>query len=240
MAELPILHSKRATYDWVDRLGALRAAYEAAAAGDPERVAHDAAWLDASLAYHSLRLKGVEISREEVDDGAPEAAGTLAAVARVRAAATAGAELTADLLVDLNGLVDPERGGRLREGPPVPAYRDHTAPGPEALGPLLENAAEWFTAPSFADDFHPVEQAALALVRICDLQPFPASNELTARVAVSLFTVRAGFPPVVVHHELEREYRGALLHAIHMDTQPVVDLLARCVELSYADLGVTG
>jgi hypothetical protein len=43
-----------------------------------------------------------------------------------------------------------------------------------------------------------------------------------------------------VHHELEEEYRRALLHAIHMDTQPVVDLLARCVELSYADLGVTG
>src|SRR5262249_30550464 len=111
MAELPILHSKRAAYDWVDRLAALPAPYEAAA-GAPERVARDTAWLDASLAYHALRLKGVEISRDEVDAGAPEAAGTLAAVARVRAAAAAGEELTAGLLVDLNGLVDPERGGR--------------------------------------------------------------------------------------------------------------------------------
>ena len=240
MAELPILHSKRAVYDWVERLAALRAAYERATAEDPERAARDARWLDTSLVYHSLRLRGLDLLREEVEDGAPEAAGALAAVARVREAAARGATLTPDLLVELNGLVDPERGGRLREGPPVAAYRGHESPGAEALPVLLENAADWFTAPSFADDFHPVEQAALALVRVCDLQPFPSNNELTARVAASLFTLRAGWPPVVVHHELEQEYRAAVLHAVHMDTQPIVDLLAKCVELSFADLGVTG
>jgi len=157
----------------------------------------------------------------------------------VREVAAVGGALTRELAIELNGLVEPTRGGHLRHGAPVAAYRDHTAPAPEALGPLLDNAAEWFMAPSFVGDFHPVEQAALALTRICDLQPFPASNELTARIAVSLFTLRAGFPPVVVHHELEPEYRDAILHAIHLDTQPLVELLARCVELSYADLGIT-
>ncbi len=237
MAELPILHSKRAAYDWVERIASLRAAYEAAIAGDPARAERDARWLDVSLAYHALKLKGVEITREEVEAGAPDAARVLAAVARVREAAAAKAELRPALLVELNGLVDPERGGRLREGPPVAAYQGHKAPGPEALGVLLENAAEWFTVESFTADFHPVEQAALALIRICDLQPFPTNNELTARVAASLFTLRAGFPPVIVHHELEEEYRRAILHAMHMDTQLIVDLLARSVELTYADLG---
>lgn len=237
MAELPILHSKRAAYDWVDRLAALRAAYEAAVAHEPDRAARDVRWLDVSLAYHALKLKGVEITREDVEAGAPEAARVLAAVARVREAAAARAEMTPELLVELNGFVDPERGGRLREGPPVAAYKGHSAPGPEALGVLIENAAGWFTAESFTADFHPVEQAALALIRVCDLQPFPTNNELTARVAASLFTLRAGLPPVVVHHELEDEYRRAILHAMHMDTQPVVDLLARSVELTYADLG---
>ena len=232
MAELPILHSKRAAYDWVARLDALRATYTAAIEADPEKAARDAEWLDVAVVYHSLRMKGEEVTRDRAASSP-----ALAAVRRVREAAAGGATLTPDLLVELNGLVDPDRGGKLREGPPVAAYQGHTAPGPEALGVLLENAADWFTAESFTADFHPVEQAALALIRICDLQPFPSNNELTARLAVSLFTLRAGWPPVVIHHELEEEYRKAILHAMHMDTQPVVDLLARCVELTYVDIG---
>jgi hypothetical protein len=43
---------------------------------------------------------------------------------------------------------------------------------------------------------------------------------------------------VIVHHELEQEYRRAILHAIHMDTEPIVELLARAIELTLAgDLG---
>jgi hypothetical protein len=238
MAELPILHSNRSSNDWAERLARLRTAYDRDVEANPARRARDERWLDVSVVFHALRLKGLDLARDDVQAGAPVAAGPLAAAARVRSAAAAGHELTPGLLVELNGLIDPERGGRLRRTPPVAAYRGHQAPGPEALEPLLENAAEWFVAPSFTGDFHPVEQAALALARVCDLQPFPASNELTARMAMSLFTLRAGFPPVVVHHELEAEYRDALLHAVHMDTQPIVDLLARCVELAYADLGV--
>lgn len=246
MAELPILHSKRATYEWVDKLQALHDAYTARIADDPDRAERDRAWLDAALVYHSLRLKGVEVGREEVEAArsgepaaSPEVAGALAAVARVREAAAEKATLTPELLLELNGLVDPDRGGKLREGPPIQVYKGHVAPGPEVLDTLLVNAAEWFEAPSFTADFHAIERAALALIRICDLQPFPSNNELTARIAVSLYTLRDGLPPIVVHSEMEEEYRKAILHAVHMDTQPIVDLLARCLELAYADLGVT-
>ncbi len=237
MADLPILHSHHPTNEWIERLTALRDAY--AAGADDEKRARDERWLDESVVYHSLRLKGVEISRHDVETGADSAAGPLSAVRRVRSAAESNEALTPSLLIELNGLVDPVTGGRLRDGAPVAAYRGHSAPPAEMLGPLLENAAEWFTAPSFDGDFHPVEQAALALARISDLQPFPTNNELTARIAASLFTVRAGFPPVIVHHELEAEYRSALVHAVHMDTQPIVELLAKCVELAYSDVGVT-
>lgn len=237
MAELPILHSNRAAYDWVERLQTLRAAYEEAVAANPERAERDARWLDVSLVYHSLKLKGLDITRDEVEAGDARARGALDAIARVRDAAVAGALLTPDLLLELNGLIDPVRGGVLRSGPPLPAYQGHTAPDAAALGPLLENASGWFTAPSFIADFHPIEQAALAMIRICDLQPFPTNNELTARVAASLFTLRSGWPPVVVHYELEAEYRKAILHAMHMDTEPIVELLAKCVELTYGDLG---
>ena len=162
MAELPIIHSKAPEYGWVDRLQAMRSAYEAATAADPERVVRDQARLDAWLVFHSLRLKGIEVKLEEVEaaragsqaEAAPAVAGAIAAVARVRAAAEAGENLTPDLLLELNGLLEPATGGRLRTGPPLAVYRGHESPGPAALDRLLENAAGWFTAQSFTGEFH--------------------------------------------------------------------------------------
>lgn len=250
MAELPIMHAHRAVYDWVARLATLRSSYESACAVDPARVDRDAEWLDASLVFHALKLKGVDVHIDEVRaarHAAPDGIGpagdvenALAALARVREFAFSKAALTAAAITEINGLLDPVAGGRLRTGAPVAAYLGHSSPGPDVLPVLLDNATDWFTADSFNGDFHPVEQAALALIRICDLQPFPANNELTARLSASVFTLREGWPPVVVHHELEADYRKAILHAMHMDTQPVVDLLAKCAELTYADLGITG
>lgn len=250
MAQLPILHSEQPKYDWVTRLAAMREAYDAAVAADPGRAARDRAALDADLAYHSLRLKGVEVTREQVAAAAAgsfsvgsveaAAAGVLAAIGRVRAAADANEDLTPQLMLEVNRLVDPERGGVLREGPPVAAYPGHQAPAAAALPTLVENLAEWFGAPSFTGEFHPVEQAALALIRVCDIQPFPSNNELTARIAVSLFTLRRGWPPVVVRDELEGAYRTAIQHAMHLDTGPVVELIAACVARAYDDLMAWG
>ena len=246
MAELPIMHAHRAVYDWVDRLKSLRAAYEAACEAEPARADRDAEWLDASLVYHSLRLKGLDVTQEDVHEarrasrtGPGDIGNALAAWSRVRDLAITGAALTPDAIAEINGLLDPDAAGRFRTGAPVAAYAGHSAPGPDVLPALLDNAMDWFTAESFNTDFHPVEQAALALIRICDLQPFPSNNELTARLAASVFTLRAGWLPIIVHHELEAEYRKAILHAVHMDTQPVVDLLVKCAELTYADLGIT-
>jgi hypothetical protein len=244
MAQLPIIHSGAPEYSWVDRLRAMREAYEAARERTPERATSDEALLDAWLVFHSLRLKGTPVRLEEVEaaradypaEVVPAIAGALAAVARVRVAAAAGEELTPGLLLELNGLVDPETGGRLRAGPPLAVYQGHESPGPEALDRLIENAAGWFTAESFTGEFHPVEQAALALVRICDLQPFPSNNEMTARIGATLFTLRAGWPPIIVREEFEAEYRKAILHAIHLDTHLLVELLARCVARAYDDL----
>ena len=65
-----------------------------------------------------------------------------------------------------------------------------------------------------------------------DVRGLPAPEPFTAIMEL----VRARRAPIVVHHELEAEYRTAILHAMHMDTQPIVDLLAKCVELTYVDL----
>jgi Fic family protein len=238
MAELPILHSHRPEYGWVERLDRLREAYQAMVVSDPVRATSDTVSIDRALVYHSLRLRGAEVTQEGVsaDSTNPEVAGALAAVSRVRRAAENDEELTLDLLLEINRLVDPGKGGRWRVGPPVAAYQGHTPPPADGLPALIENATEWFLATSFREELRPVERASLALVRICDLQPFPSSNELTARVASSLFLLRDGFVPLVVREEFEGEYRKALLHAMHMDTMPVVELIAKCVARTYDDL----
>jgi Fic family protein len=242
MAQLPIMHSHRPEYGWVQKLERLREAYETAVAAEPGRVERDALRLDAWLVYHSLKLKGEDVTLEEVEStragagGRSAVTGVLDAVARVRRAAEGAEELTPELLLELNGTVDPEAGGRLRTAPPMAVYAGHTAPDAASLEALVPNATEWFLATSFREELHPVEQAALALIRICDLQPFPSNNELTARVAASLFPLRSGWPPMIVREELEEVYRKAILHAMHMDTMPAVELLARCVARTYDDL----
>ncbi len=237
MTQLPIVHSQRPSYEWKERLAALRQQYEQALAVEPARWGRDTAWLAASAAVHNLRLRGLEISLQDVQSAQPpaQAALVLRGVERVQHAARAREPFNTRLLCEVHSLIEPQ-GGLLRDGAPVAAYRGHTPPPAEALPALLDNAAAWFEAPSFSNDFHPVEQAALVMLRICDLQPFPSANELSARLVASLFTLRDGWPLLVVHSALEQEYRSALVHALHMDTAPLVELLAQAVELTYRDL----
>src|SRR5207302_1375832 len=97
------------------------------------------------------------------------------------------------------------------------------------------SACHWFTAESFTE-FHPVEQASLVLLRLIDIEPFDRSNERTALVAASLFTLRSELPPVIIKPEMKAAYRAACAEAMRMNTKPMVDLLAAAVEKSITDV----
>ena len=64
----------------------------------------------------------------------------------------------------------------------------------EHLPLIVENACRWFAMESFAE-LNPIEQAAIALLRIAEIAPFERDNQQTALLAASLFTLRQGLPP---------------------------------------------
>ncbi len=118
-----------------------------------------------------------------------------------------------------------DEGLRVLEAKPVLDQHD---PAPPSLLPrFLENAFDWFGTQSF-NEIHPVEQAALVLLRLSDLVPFPSLNAETALRAASFYTERAGFPPLIIFDDTDTQvrYRNALEAAFRMLTQPLVEFLA--------------
>ena len=188
--------------------------------------------------YSTLVLEGYEISREDVSRLASsktteasserdrQASALLESLRRViRLADQRGknALLSPELLLELHNLPGSDTSLRRQAG------RNSAAPSPERLRAAVESACHWFTAESFTE-FHPVEQASLVLLRLIDIEPFDCSNDRTALVAASLFTLRSGFPPVIIEPEMKAAYQAACAEATRMNTKPMVDLIAAAVE----------
>jgi Fic family protein len=106
----------------------------------------------------------------------------------------------------------------------------HNPAPPPMLPALLDNAFDWFTAPSF-DEIHPVEQATLVYLRLLDLQPFSAANERVSLLAASYYVERAGLPPLVIFADEASvsRYAAALEAAFRMLTQPLVEFFAASI-----------
>ncbi len=114
-----------------------------------------------------------------------------------------------------------------RQADPLPLKAMHD-PVPALLLPkMLDHAFDWFTAPSF-DQLHPVEQATVVYLRLLDLHPFPSHTEVTAQLAASFYTERAGLPALIIFADEETmaRYSNALEAAFRMLTQPLVEFFA--------------
>jgi Fic family protein len=141
----------------------------------------------------------------------------------------------------INGVLlnDAAGSGILRtiDGRKRSEYHD---PAPAVILPrLVENALDWFETQSFSE-IHPVEQAAVVLLRLTDLQPFDQLNEETAFLAGSLFLQRASLPPLIVEADAATmsEYSTALEAAFRMLTQPLVEFLSKTLIRTIAQANV--
>ncbi len=147
-------------------------------------------------------------------------------------AGEAEAELNVERLLDLHRTLvgAPPSEDFLRKTEPLPINAAHD-PTPALLLPrMLDNAFDWFGTESFGD-LHPVERAAVVYLRLLDLYPFPANSEVTALLAASFYTERAGLPPLVIFADemtLAR-YSTALEAAFRMLTQPLVEFFAEVI-----------
>lgn len=126
--------------------------------------------------------------------------------------------------------------GRLseyRRAPAAPLLESHDPAEPELVPHLVDTALQWCRADSFGE-MHEVEQAALVLLKLTDIQPFDRHNGKTLRLFSNFFLVRAGFPPAVIRSELAGRYSTALRNALCYQTGPLVELLTESVAFSLA------
>lgn len=217
----PVIFSRPA-YEWINRVNQEHKKLTEMAL-TPEQQTRLRLRLETEFVRSALRLEGV--------DPSPELTGKLRESLRLveSLAENQGrdAALTPQLLLRLH---DPTGNAELRKSA-GDTNRLNKPVAAQHLPVSIESACLWFAAESFTE-LNPVEQAAIAYLRLLDLQPFEDGNERTALLAASLFTVRSGLPPVILRPEQDAAYRAALEEGIRMDTRPMVELMAEAVELT--------
>jgi fido (protein-threonine AMPylation protein) len=156
-------------------------------------------------------------------------------IARARSSVT---EPSKRGLLEIHSIVFARRqgAGELRKSAPAPLYRGHDCPPPEFVGRSLDNLFNWLTAESLAE-IHPIERAALVLVRIVDIWPFEFGNLTTAVVFANMFLKEAGLPPFFVLPEHVKEFNTVIAQAISIETQPLVNAIHKTIKRELETLG---
>jgi Fic family protein len=211
-----------------------------------EKLREIAGWLLVEHVHNDLLMDGVHLSRERVIEivlqraevetqedhlarNFAQAIERLTSVVASAVEADERPELTIELLVNLHRLAIGDTGsGRrvFRETTINPLYANHDPCSADELPSMLGVALDWFSADSI-HEMTPIEQATLVHVRLYDLQPFAKNENRVIRLATSLYTLRAGLPPIILAPEQFNDYYRAVLAGLQMETQPLVELFAR-------------
>lgn len=112
-----------------------------------------------------------------------------------------------------------------------PLIQGQDPPEWEVIPELVENSLQWFQADSF-NEMHEVEKAALALIKLIDIQPFDQENGITLRLFSNVFLLQSGYPPAIIRSDQADSYASAIKEALCFRTGPLVDLLTEAVSHS--------
>src|SRR5215813_8303081 len=193
------------------------------------------AFVEREFTVSALGLTGVDVSREQIAvsqkslDTRTRAdsrrdrkiQSTLASISIVYSAIDRGELLNTDLLLRIH---DP-----FREAAAAPAGQEAEAgQGVKESAKVMARISafcQWTAADSFKE-LNPLEQAAIIVLRLLEIRPFEEGNVAAAVGAGSLFTMRAGWPPVIIPEHLRPKFKPAIGEGLKMNTRPLVDLLA--------------
>jgi hypothetical protein len=228
----PLVVFGRPTQEWISRVDQQQRRFAEVNQDPARRVLVDRR-LEVEFVFWTLKLTGGEVARDEVrrlvsagspDDanGNQQCVGLIRSLRTIRELARArgpAASLTPDVLTTICELSAGSAGLRQSEGNP---------PMPEGFPPAIELACQWFTAESFSE-LHPVEQAAIVLLRLIEIHPLQPATERAAIIAASLYTLRKECPPIIITSALHQSYRAALIEGTMMNTKPMVELIADSV-----------
>ncbi|MBZ5536883.1 MAG: Fic family protein [Acidobacteriia bacterium] len=123
----------------------------------------------------------------------------------------------------MDGLSD--EAGQFRIGGIVPLSVGHQPPEADGIEAAMGRLLEWVSADSFLE-LHPVQQAALVLVRLLDIYPFADGTPRTCRVMANSGLIRAGFPPAIFYFGEASLYKQAIEAGLAMDTTRLTTRIA--------------
>ena len=242
----PILLT-RPTYEWISRVNQKHKQLEDLGLSAEQKNQLDR-WLETEFVYSTLKLEGSSVTRDQVsrlvsssripnalDESDPASAALLASLRKITSLARAkgkAAAVTVDLLLDIHNVPGAAQGFRTSAGDTTQLAKPVS---PESLPAVIETACQWYSADSFAE-LHPIEQASLVFLRLIEIQPFEQSNERSALMAASLFTLRSGLPPIVIKPDMQSAYRNALDEGTRMNTKPMVEFVAELIDRSLTEM----
>jgi Fic family protein len=135
-------------------------------------------------------------------------------------------DLTRTSLVQIHSIVF---GGGLRQQLIRPLFRGQDCPEPEFIERSLDNFFNWLPAESIAE-IHPIERAALVLVRIVDIWPFDSGNLTIAVMLGNMILHQSGLPPFFVLPEHKKEFNTVIAQAMTIETQPLINAIYKTIK----------
>jgi Fic family protein len=177
------------------------------------------------------RFKNIDVTSvwEKSDDFIEQLEGG----SNVRRAREAVRVATKDGLLQLHSIVF--GGNGFRQQAIRPLFRGQDCPEPEFIDHSLNNFFNWLTAESVAE-IHPIERAALVIVRIVDLWPFERGNLTVAVLLGNTVLAQENLPPFFVLPQHKAEFQTAIAQAMTIETQPLVNAIYKTIKREYEAL----
>ena len=142
--------------------------------------------------------------------------------------------LSERLIREFNQIVmrdmDKEWAGRYRNSNVIITGADHTPPEAVELPRMMHELVDWLR--ENRKTLHAVELAAVLHHRLVSIHPFFDGNGRTARLAMNVVLMRAGFPLAVVLKNDRKRYYRTQQEADKQNYAPFVRFIAQAVQRS--------
>lgn len=125
---------------------------------------------------------------------------------------------------------DKEWAGRYRNANVIIGGADHTPPDALRIPNLMRDLITWLN--SQKNKLNVVELSALLHHKLVHIHPFFDGNGRTARLAMNLFLMQAGYPLVVIMKTDRKKYYDVLDKADKGKYEPLVKFIAQSIERS--------
>ncbi|MFQ5791651.1 MAG: Fic family protein [Acidobacteriota bacterium] len=212
------------------------------------RRASDALVVD--CVWETLRLTGVSVSRENVEQVAAGGVfgadagqrgrmdpfiglirGQLDALNLIEREAREHPSLSLSFLQEVHRLSSPPSDGAFRRGPVKPQFQRAAPCRPELISDKVSNLLDWLSVAS-GRAMYPPERSALAFVRLLEISPFARGNFRCAHLLLNFFAFVESYPPFFLRFEESEEVRKDIEQALVFDTFPLVSRLSQALARS--------